>query len=64
MENNFEVSDLELLTTSELKTLLIDLFDGNAGEILYGFREMGITKDANLKSAIIRYIIRKQPINA
>ena len=63
MVNNFEESDLELLSTYELKTLLFELFDGNAGEILYGFREMGITKDANLKSAIIRYIIRKQTIN-
>jgi len=53
---------LNLLSTSELKTLLIELFDGNAGEILYGFREMGITKDANLKLAIIRYIIRNQII--
>lgn len=56
----YETSELELLSTSELKTLLIDLFDGNAGEILNGFREMGITKDAQLKSAIIRYIIRRQ----
>ena len=60
----YETSELELLSTSELKTLLIDLFDGNAGEILNGFREMGITKDAQLKSAIIRYITRKQSINA
>jgi hypothetical protein len=61
---NYETSDLELLSTSQLKNLLIELFDGNAGEILNGFREMGITKDAQLKSAIIRYIIRKQSINA
>lgn len=60
----YETSELELLSTSELKTLLIDLFDGNAGEILNGFREMGITQDAKLKSAIIRYITRKQSINA
>jgi hypothetical protein len=56
----YETSELELLSTSELKTLLIDLFDGNAGEILNGFREMGITNPSKLKSAIIRYIIRKQ----
>ena len=60
----YETAELELLSTSELKTLLIDLFDGNAGEILMGFREMGITQDAKLKSAIIRYITRKQSINA
>lgn len=60
----YETSELELLSTSELKTLLIDLFDGNAGEILNGFREMRITQDAKLKSAIIRYITRKQSINA
>ena len=60
MVNNFEESDLELLSTSELKTLLIGLYDGNAGEILNGFREMSIKKDSQLKSAIIRYIIRDQ----
>ncbi len=56
----FQTSDLEKLSTAELKSILIDLFDGNSGEILNGFREMGITKDAQLKSAIIRYIIRRQ----
>ncbi len=57
---NYETSDLELLSVTELKTLLIDLFDGNAGEILNGFQEMGITNPSKLKAAIIRYIIRKQ----
>lgn len=56
----YETTELEKFSTNELKSILIDLFDGNAGEILNGFREMGITKDAQLKSAIIRYIIRKQ----
>jgi len=56
----YEQSQLEKFSTSELKSILIELFDGNAGEILNGFREMGITKDAQLKSAIIRYIIRRQ----
>ena len=55
----YEISDLELLSTPELKALLIELYDGNAGEILNGFREMGI-KEAKLKPAIIRYIVRKQ----
>jgi hypothetical protein len=56
------MENLELLSLSELKTLLIELFDGNAGEILNGFREMGITKEQPLKSAIVRYINRKQLI--
>jgi hypothetical protein len=56
----YQQSELEKLSTAQLKSILIELFDGNAGEILNGFREMGITKDAQLKSAIIRYIIRKQ----
>jgi hypothetical protein len=56
----YQQSELEKLSLPQLRSLLIDLFDGNAGEILNGFREMGITKDAQLKSSIIRYIIRKQ----
>ena len=54
--------NLESLTLSELKTLLIELYDGNAGEILNGFREMRITKEKPLKAAIIRYINRNQSI--
>lgn len=56
----YQQSELEKLSLPQLRSLLIDLFDGNAGEILNGFREMGLTKDSQLKSAIIRYIIRKQ----
>lgn len=59
---HYEISDLELLSTSELKALLFDLYDGNAGEILNGFHEMGI-KEAKLKPAIIRYIVREQETN-
>ena len=41
----YQQSELEKLSTVQLKSILIELFDGNAGEILNGFREMGITKE-------------------
>ena len=48
---------LQTLSISQLKQLLTDRYDGNAGEILYGFIEMGL-KGERLKAAMIRYIER------
>ena len=48
---------LQTLSIPQLKQLLTDRYDGNAGEILYGFIEMGL-KGERLKAAMIRYIER------
>ena len=51
------VETLQTLSIPHLKQLLTDRYDGNAGEILYGFIEMGL-KGERLKAAMIRYIER------
>jgi hypothetical protein len=48
---------LQTLSIPQLKQILTDRYDGNAGEILYGFIEMGL-KGERLKAAMIRYIER------
>jgi len=51
------MKDLKNLTEAELQAIMIERYDGNAGEIINGFREMGI-KGKKLKAAMIRYIER------
>jgi len=51
------MTDLTKLSEAELKALMIERYDGNAGEIILGFQEMGI-KGKKLKAAMIRYIER------
>ena len=51
--------DLQKLSVIDLKTILIELYDGDAGEILYGLHEMGL-KGERYKAVIIRYIERKK----
>ena len=46
---------LESMSLSEIKGLMVDQFDGNAGIIINGFVEMGLKGDS-LKAALIRYI--------
>lgn len=45
------------LTFEELRALMIQLYDGNAGEIINGFQEMGL-KGQRLCDAMQRYIDR------
>jgi hypothetical protein len=51
------MKDLKSLSIAELKSIVIELYDGNAGEMIYGYQEMGITGD-RLKSALISDIKR------
>jgi hypothetical protein len=51
------MKDLKSLSIQELKSIVIDLYDGNAGEMIYGYEEMGIRGD-RLKSALISDINR------
>ena len=51
------MKDLESLSIEELKSIVIDLYDGNAGEMIYGYQEMGIIGN-RLKSALISDIRR------
>lgn len=53
MEN--QNTNLEALTTQELKRLLIIKFDGNAGEILNAFKECRMN-DAQIRKAIMRFL--------
>ena len=46
---------LESMSLSEIKGLMVDTFPGNAGTIIQGFAEMGLTGE-KLKAALIRYI--------
>jgi hypothetical protein len=48
---------LESLTLDQLKEAMVVWYDGNAGEIIHGFMEMGL-KGEKLKAALIRYIRR------
>ena len=51
------MQDLEKMTVAQLEALMVQRYDGNAGEIIHGFKEMGI-KGKNYKNALIRYINR------
>jgi len=51
------MENLQSLTVNQLTELMITRYDGNAGEILNGFREMGL-KGEKLRVAMIRYIER------
>jgi hypothetical protein len=51
------MKDLKSLSIQELKSIVIDLYDGNAGEMIHGYEEMGIRGD-RLKSALISDINR------
>jgi hypothetical protein len=42
---------------AELRAVMIDRYDGNAGEIINGFQEMGL-KGKKLEAAMVRYIER------
>lgn len=42
---------------NQLKKVMIERYDGNAGEIWHGFVEMGL-KGERLKAALVRYIER------
>jgi hypothetical protein len=52
------MSNLKKLTVEQLKAQMVEMYDGNAGEIINGFREMGITSEAKLKKALIGYMER------
>lgn len=56
------MNGLKSLSVQELKTILIDLYDGNAGEMIHGYEEMGIRGD-RLKSALISDINRANDIH-
>ena len=49
---------LQEMSIPELKQELINHYDCNAGEIMYGLIEMGLSKNG-IKKALIKYIERK-----
>lgn len=49
------MKNLQTLSIEQLTNQLILHYDGNAGEILYGLKEMGIKGD-KLKAALISYL--------
>jgi len=51
-------SELKKLSLNELQSIMLDRYDGNAGEIINGFRECGCTSAGKLKKAMIGYILR------
>jgi hypothetical protein len=51
------IQTLESLSINQLKQALISKFDGNAGEIISGFIEMGLS-GGKLKAAMISYLRR------
>jgi hypothetical protein len=56
------MENLETLTFAELKQIMISRYDGNAGEIINGFMEMGL-KGKALTAAMVRYINRVPAYN-
>lgn len=53
------MKDLNKMTIEEIKQVMVDRYDSNAGEIIFAFeREMGM-KGKRLKTALISYINRK-----
>jgi hypothetical protein len=51
------MKDLIDMNFAELRAVMIDRYDGNAGEIINGFQEMGL-KGKKLEAALISYIQR------
>jgi hypothetical protein len=51
------MKELKDMNFEELKSVMISRYDGNAGEIINGFQEMGL-KGKKLNQALIRYIER------
>jgi hypothetical protein len=51
------MKDLKNMNFAELRAVMIDRYDGNAGEIINGFQEMGL-KGKKLEAALISYIQR------
>jgi hypothetical protein len=51
------MKDLKKMNFAELRAVMIDRYDGNAGEIINGFQEMGL-KGKKLEAAMVRYIER------
>jgi hypothetical protein len=51
------MKDLKNMNFAELRAVMIDRYDGNAGEIINGFQEMGL-KGKKLEAAMVRYIER------
>jgi hypothetical protein len=52
-----EQKKLKDMTFAELRQVMIDRYDGNAGEIINGFQEMGL-KGNRLTAAMVRYLER------
>jgi len=56
------MENLENKSFAELKAIMIERYDGNAGEIIHGFMEMGL-KGKALTAAMVRYINRVPAYN-
>lgn len=52
-----EQKKLSDMSFSELQAVMFDRYDGNAGEIINGFQEMGL-RGKRLNAALVRYIER------
>jgi hypothetical protein len=56
------MENLENKSFAELKAIMVQRYDGNAGEIINGFMEMGL-KGKALTAAMVRYINRVPAYN-
>jgi len=56
------MENLENKSFAELKAIMVQRYDGNAGEIINGFMEMGL-KGKQLTAAMVRYINRVPAYN-
>ena len=56
------MGNLENLTFAELKAIMVQRYEGNAGEIIHGFMEAGL-KGKHLTAAMARYINRVPAYN-
>lgn len=52
-----EQKKLTDMSEAELRALMLERYDGNAGEIIGGFQEMGL-RGKKLCAAMVRYIER------
>lgn len=52
------MKDLNRMSIEELKQLMVDRYDGNAGEIIFAFEHELKLKGKKLKDTLIRYIER------
>lgn len=53
------MKDLNKMSIEELKQVMVDRYDGNAGEVIFAFEHEMRMKGKKLKTALVNYINRK-----